>query len=127
MGKKKLTVNEKLRFSPEFREVRETFRRASTCKGGVDHRKPKSFHMSKKINENRRRNMFHFEEHIKNLASLQKRINSIGSVQDRMKNPCDPLMHPSMFFRKPDDYDPKTSLAGYAEKVVSLAISFYLI
>lgn len=69
--------------------------------------------------------MFHFEEHIKNLASLQRRINSIGSVQDRKKNPCDPLIYPSMFFRKPDDFDKSTSLGLYAAKVVSYNVSLY--
>jgi hypothetical protein len=49
--------------------------------GDVDNKKPKSYNLSKKLNENRRRNMHDFEEHIKNLASLQRRINSIGTVR----------------------------------------------
>lgn len=70
-GKRKKTIEEKEITSSEYSEVRETFRRVQNLKkGGVDSKKPKSFHLSKKINENRRRNMFHFEEHIKNLASL---------------------------------------------------------
>lgn len=119
-GKRKKTIEEREISSGVYSEVRETFRRVQSLKkGAVDSKQPKSFHMSKKINENRRRNMFNFEEHIKNLASLQRRINSIGSIQDRKKNPTDPLAYPSMFFRKPDEFDKSTSLGGFAFKVVS--------
>ena len=80
-NKHRLTIEEKLFISPEYAEIRETYRRVhSVKKGGIDAKKPKCFHLSKKLTENRRRNMFHFEEHIKNLASLQRRLNSIGSV-----------------------------------------------
>jgi len=103
MGRRRKTIYEKEMNSPEYSEVREAFRRVNSLqKGSIDSKKPKTFHLSKKLNQNRRRNMHHFEEHIKNLASLQRRISSIGSINDRKKNPCDPLLYPSLFFRRPD-------------------------
>jgi hypothetical protein len=61
--------------------VREAFKRVNQLKSGlVDNKKPKTYKLSKKLNENRRRNIHDFEEHIKNLASLQRRLTSLGSV-----------------------------------------------
>lgn len=69
--KKNQNINEKQLHSPEYAEIRETFKRVRNVKrGGVDANAPKSLHLGEKINQNRRRYMFHFEEHIKNLASL---------------------------------------------------------
>jgi hypothetical protein len=68
-------------WSPKYSEVRETFRRVKQIKqGDIDNSRPKTFQLAKKINENKRRNQHEFEEHIKNLAALQRRISSIGSV-----------------------------------------------
>ena len=59
-----------------YSEVREAFKRVSNVKKGyVDHKAPNTLHLAKKLNQNRRRNKFHFEEHIKNLASLQQDDN----------------------------------------------------
>ena len=71
-GKKnKKNIYEQLQSSPEFSEVREAMRRVrNVTKGDTDHAKPNTYNLSKKLTQNRRRNMFHFEEHIKNLASL---------------------------------------------------------
>ena len=55
---------------------------------------------------------------MKNLASLQRRLNNIGSKQDRKKNPHDPLSNP-VFFLKRGEKDPFISLQAYAKKVVS--------
>lgn len=63
--------------------------------------------------------MHDFEEHIKNLASLQKRISDIGCLNDRKKNPSDPIAHPSLFFRKVGEFDESTSLGNFVVKVVS--------
>ena len=68
--------------SPQYSEVREAFRRVKSVKQAeIDNRKPDTFKLSKKLRENRRRNQHEYEEHIKNLASLQRRISSIGSVR----------------------------------------------
>ncbi len=65
------TIEERYHKSPEYSEIRETFRRVNQIKrGAVDNQKPKTYNLSKKLNDNRRRNMHDFEEHIKNLASL---------------------------------------------------------
>jgi hypothetical protein len=80
-GQRRPTLTEKIRQSPEYSEVREAFKRVKQLKSGlVDNKKPNTYKLSKKLNENRRRNMHDFEEHIKNLASLQRRLTSLGSV-----------------------------------------------
>lgn len=80
-GQRKPSLNQKLQSSPEYSEVREAFKRVNQLKSGlVDNKKPKTYNLSKKLNDNRRRNMHDYEEHIKNLASLQRRLTSLGSV-----------------------------------------------
>ena len=80
-GQRRPTLTEKIQQSPEYSEVREAFKRVKQLKSGlVDNKNPKTLKLSKKLNENRRRNMHDFEEHIKNLASLQRRLTSLGSV-----------------------------------------------
>ena len=82
-GQRRPTLTEKIRQSPEYSEVREAFKRVKQLKSGlVDNKKPNTYKLSKKLNENRRRNMHDFEEHIKNLASLQRRLTSLGSVSN---------------------------------------------
>ena len=67
--------------SPEYSEMREAYRRVNGLKvAAVDNQSPKTFKMGKLITENRRNNSYALEEHIKNLASLQRRICDIGSV-----------------------------------------------
>jgi hypothetical protein len=54
---KRATLTDKFHTSPEYSEIRETFKRVSQLKNGnVDNKKPVSYHMSKKLTENRRRN-----------------------------------------------------------------------
>ena len=80
-NKKRKTIEDREQTAPEYAEIRETFKRLQNLKkGGVDHHKPKCFHLSNNLSKNRRRNMHDFEEHIKNLASLQRRIDAIGGV-----------------------------------------------
>lgn len=57
-------------------------------------------------------------EHMKNLASLQRRILDVGSKQDRKKNPFDPLGNPVFFFTKGTAAAEKSiSLNGFAKRV----------
>ena len=91
-----------------FSEVREVFRRIKDVKNGskydqgsaVDNKRPVSFKLSKKLTENRRQNQYEVTEHVKNLASLQRRLSSMNNFQMRKKNENDPLTHPARF-RKP--------------------------
>lgn len=45
-------------------------------------------------------------------------MNNIGSIQDRKKNPHDPLGNPVFFFKKGHS-NKEISLEGYAKKIVS--------
>ena len=73
----------------EFAEVKEAMRRVRDIKTGrnyhhagscVDRRKPETFALSKKLLENKRSNHFALNEHVSNLASLQRRLSSMGNV-----------------------------------------------
>ena len=86
-----------------FVEVREAFRKVQEIVSGrsyqhqgnsVDNKQPSSFKLAKKINANRRPNQYAITEHVKNLASLSRRLNSINNLQMRRKNPFDPLVNP---------------------------------
>jgi hypothetical protein len=67
-------------YSPEYTEVRETFRRAHIAKSGTDSRKPKTMKYLDSFLKNKKRNTYELEEHYKNLTSLQRRLGHIGSV-----------------------------------------------
>ena len=83
-GKQRRTTLEgKIRLSPEFEEQRYIFKRIKALKSGdIDTKEPETYHLSRKLTENRRASQFSNEEHIKNLASLHRRIQSIGSVSN---------------------------------------------
>ncbi len=50
-GRRRKTIEEREHTSPVYAEVRETFRRVnSVTKPSIDAKKPKTYHMSKKIN-----------------------------------------------------------------------------
>ena len=90
----------------KFSEQRETFKRVANIKsGGTDSSKPKTFAKSKALQRNRAFNQNNHaqEEHLRNLAALQKRMNAVGSKQERMKNKWDPLSNPVYFFRKGEE------------------------
>jgi hypothetical protein len=62
-------------------------------------------------------------EHYRNIKHMTRRIQDIGSVNsrqvtERRKNPCDPVMNPALFFRRPEDCFHK-SPAGFASKVMA--------
>jgi hypothetical protein len=77
---------------------------AAIKKGFTDNGPPKSLTLSQRMSANKRSKMAssgHTEtEHMKNLASLQKRILDVGNKQDRKKNPFDPIGNPVYFFTK---------------------------
>lgn len=71
---------DKLIYSPEFSEVRETFRRAYHAKSGTDNRKPKTMKYLNTFLKNKKKNTYELDQHYKNLTSLQRRLADIGSV-----------------------------------------------
>jgi len=70
--------------------------------GDTDSSRPKTYGLIKRLTVNKKSKANHYEhnEHLKNLASLQKRLNNVGSKDDRKKNPHDPLSNPVFFFNK---------------------------
>ena len=77
---------------------------AAIKSGYVDHSRPTTHHLSKKMNVYKKRRMmstcYDLKEHEKNLASLNRRMMEVGSMQERKKNPFDPIGNPVFFFTK---------------------------
>ena len=120
-GLKKLDND--LIMAQNFAEQRETFKRIANVKqGATDHKPPTTFKMAKKlqVNKQAKANNYQHETHLKNLASLQRRIQHVGSKHDRAKNPHDPLSNPVFFFKKGATQEEKTSLESYSKKIVRL-------
>ena len=69
--------------------------------------------MAKKIKENKSGNHFALNAHVSNLASLQRRLNSVGNIQMRRKNAFDPIAYPSLFFRREGQPSKHTSIVGF--------------
>lgn len=78
-----MNLNKQLLHSPEFSEVRETFRRVYHAKGGTDNKKPKTMKYRDSFLKYRKKNNHDLEEHYKNLSSLQRRLGHIGSPEQR--------------------------------------------
>ena len=76
-----MIIIDKLLYSPEFSEIRETFRRVHFVKGGTDTNKPKTMKFRETFLKYKKKNNHDLEEHYKNLSSLQKRLGHLGSVR----------------------------------------------
>eukprot|EP01022_Parablepharisma_sp_SALTPOND_P000950 TRINITY_DN105319_c1_g1_i1.p3 TRINITY_DN105319_c1_g1~~TRINITY_DN105319_c1_g1_i1.p3 ORF type:complete len:201 (-),score=0.17 TRINITY_DN105319_c1_g1_i1:653-1255(-) len=91
---------------PKYSLVRATYRTITTMnKGLIDRKEPNTFSLISKLSENKKYNHHALGEHVKNMISLQKRLRRIesGNIQDRKKNPYDPIAHPSLFFRRKEE------------------------
>lgn len=98
----------------------------------VDHKKPETYPIIKRIKKNKNANTYEEEMHLKNLEHMNRRIKTIGiviidvvsivlkigSYQQRKKNIHDPLVNPSKFFRAVGD-EKGVSIKKFAKKVVS--------
>ncbi len=61
--------------------MRATYKTIAKMKqGGVNHERPSTFLLGKKLSKNKNPSKFLDEEHQKNLASLQRRMVRIGTV-----------------------------------------------
>jgi len=66
----------------------------------INNSMPKTFKFSKKLAEYRHPNTFKLNEHLMNIAGMQRRIACQGDWVNRKQNPFDPVSHPSLFFRR---------------------------
>ncbi len=95
--------------SPEFANVRATYRAISTLrKGGIDSNAPKTFSLIRTLSTNRKTRQRNMTEHLQNIQSLQRRMERIykGNLVDRKKNHFDCVAYPSLFFRRSDELAP---------------------
>lgn len=115
--------------SAQYAEQREAFRRlAAVQKGYTDSSAPATYHRAQKMQVNRRARVqsasHQVREHESNLASLHRRMMAVGNVQDRKKNPFDPIANPVFFFAGKGEKS--QSIIGYAKKIVSPRICLRL-
>ncbi|CAG9328939.1 unnamed protein product [Blepharisma stoltei] len=105
---------------PDLAEVREGFRRVANVKrSSIDTTKPGTFSMSTKLSEYRQRKKQSIKsDHMNNIKHMQRRINDIGSLQERKKNKYDPIANPVMFFRSVDETDHPTLNDKFISKVL---------
>jgi len=95
--------------SPEFANVRATYRAISTIRrGNVDSNVPRSYNLIKKLSVNRKTKKKDFDgvvDHLQNIQNLQQRLERIyrGKIQDRRKNHFDCIAYPSLFFRRHEE------------------------
>jgi len=87
---------------PNYAMVRATYRTINKMnKGLIDKREPKTYPLIEQLSKNKNYSDYDMREHVKNMNSLQKRLERIevGPIQERRKNPYDTIAHPSLFFR----------------------------
>ena len=95
----------------EMENVVTSFKKVANMKKGyINTSKPKAMKTKKLRKPGRHANTKKFisQEHERELKSLKKRISRVGKrMNDRKKNPYDPVAHPVRFFRR-DPLDPMT-------------------
>lgn len=103
-------------------EVRETFKRVANRKSPkVDAGKPETYSMAEKLSKYRsRRKNAGWSEHWSNIKHMQRRINDIGSIQERKKNPHDPIVNPALLYTRADS--PKLSRTAVSRFVKRVTV-----
>lgn len=94
--------------STVVRSVRtsESSRVASATRTMLDNSLPATFALRDKLSQNRgKKQKQEFQAHLDNIRHMNRRIQAIGSVrptqmQERRKNPCDPLANPALLFQR---------------------------
>mmetsp|Transcript_19221 Transcript_19221/g.35153 ORF Transcript_19221/g.35153 Transcript_19221/m.35153 type:complete len:252 (-) Transcript_19221:3875-4630(-) len=108
----------------QLEEVRETFKRVANRKSPkIDAARPETFSMAEKLSQYRnRRKKAGWSEHWSNIKHMQRRINDIGSVQERKKNPFDPITNPALFYTRADSPKlSKTAISRFVKRVTAHA------
>ena len=115
-------INPELHARTEFQEVNECRARANSVKSAINNKAPLNYKQNKRLLAGSlKRNechSFQLTEHAQNLASLQRRLNQIGDIKERQKNPFDPIAYPSLFFRRQGQKDKKTSIIGFQKRIL---------
>ena len=87
----------------EFDEVLESFKRAACVKSNKLSACPETLGLKKMLGKKKNKeNDFIGKQHELNLQSQKRRINSLGTMNERQKNCFDPVAKPVFFFRNPD-------------------------
>ena len=123
----KINITSQLNSKPEFGQVRALKLRLKAIQDGNFYNKtakinnscPKTFNLSKKLQDQRHSGSFELNEHWKRLAAMQRNIASQAEITQRVKNKLDPVAHPSLFFRY--GVDRKISIKSFKRKVLRKA------
>lgn len=104
----------------DMTEVQETFKRSSNAKkSGIDTSPPRTLKMSQRLSDYRsRRKSATMSEHMSNIKHMQRRINDIGSINERKKNPHDFVTNPVVFLRSPEDPNKPLISSKFIAKVL---------
>jgi len=89
-------------------EMHGKFKSESARKRTLSKCKP-TFSLISKLTKPKQQNLHDLQEHVKNIKSLQYNLQRIETryMQDRKKNPYDPIAYPSFFFRDKGDINNK--------------------
>lgn len=102
----------------EFNEVIESFKRATCVKGTNLSSCPETYQLKNNLLKKKdKAKDFIDKQHNLNLESQQRRINSIGTMNQRKKNSFDPIAKPVYFFRKPYTSHKDISITQYCSKL----------
>lgn len=137
LTRKKRNITSELQKQKEFEHVKFTFARINEIQrggtrytngtSGCDRTLPSTWELKQRLISNRRPDHYAMDEHFKTLASMRKRMALIGTVSaksltfqpsDRVRNPNDPIAHPSLFFRREGQDASSTSIATFTRKVM---------
>lgn len=76
--KRRIIQSKSIYKDPSYAMMLATYRTINNLnKGGVDMTIPKTFHLIKKLSDNKKKNNYNLFEHMKNIASLQRNFKSI--------------------------------------------------
>ena len=86
-------------------EVFYTQKRVAERKtGDIDSKKPKTFGMAPVLSMRKKaRQANNFDHHRVNVENMLRRMNELGSMADRKRNPHDPIAYPVTFLRRKYD------------------------
>ena len=102
----------------QFDEVLESFKRASCVKGSNLSKQPETFELKHMLAKKKNKvNNYVDYQHELNLRSQKRRINSLGTMNERKKNNFDPIAKPVYFLRKPNTSHKDISLQTFCEKL----------
>ena len=117
--KKKRKTNDPYKDYWDNAEVFYTQKRVKeTTHGNIDTKQPRCFGMAPTLSARKKaREANNFDHHRVNVENMLRRMNELGSMADRKRNPHDPIAYPVTFLRRKYDSQINTTIAGFAKQI----------